>query len=126
MDPAELPGRRGCRAAQSCDGRDRTNAEIPKPWPVGLNGQEQPPWALYFCVYFCDPNTGSLYTWANRTWGSQLCYRALEEKTMVMRALRGYMPRLMQVPTPTSSTWVPGRMRIFSIASMRPGWSVGP
>ena len=49
-----------------------------------------------------------------------------KQAEQVMRAERGYIPRLMPVPTPTSSTWVPGRMRIFSIASMRPGCRVGP
>ena len=68
---------------------DALNAAIPKPWPIGLDGQEKPPWALHYVVYFCDPQTGSLYTFCNKTGGAQLAYEMLEEQIAVMRALRG-------------------------------------
>jgi hypothetical protein len=68
---------------------DALNATIPKPWPPGLNGQEEPPWATYYVIQFCDPQTGALYTFANKTYGSKLAYERLEEQVAVTRALRG-------------------------------------
>ena len=68
---------------------DELNASVPKPWPTGLNGQEEPPYAVYYVVQFCDPRTGALYTFANKTYGSKLAYERLEEQISVMRALRG-------------------------------------
>jgi hypothetical protein len=68
---------------------DELNASVPKPWPAGLNGQEEPPYARYYVVHFCDPQTGALYTFANKTYGSKLAYERLEEQVSVMRALRG-------------------------------------
>jgi len=65
------------------------NASVPKPWPTGLNGQEEPPYAVYYVVQFCDPQTGALYTFANKTYGAKLAYERLEEQVSVMRALRG-------------------------------------
>jgi hypothetical protein len=68
---------------------DSLNAAIPKPWPPGLNGQEEPPYAVHFVVQFCDPQTGQLYTFVNKTFGSKLAYEQLEEQIAVMCALRG-------------------------------------
>ena len=68
---------------------DELNAAIPKPWPTGLNGQEEPPYAVHYVVHFCDPQTGALYTFVNKTYGSKLAYERLEEQIAVMRALRG-------------------------------------
>ena len=68
---------------------DALNAAIPKPWPTGLNGQEEPPYAVHYVVHFCDPQTGALYTFANKTYGSKLAYERLEEQIAVVRALRG-------------------------------------
>ena len=65
------------------------NAKIPKPWPTGLAGQETPPWALHYVVYFCDPQTGSLYAFCNKTVGAKIAYEMLEEQIVVMRGLRG-------------------------------------
>ncbi len=68
---------------------DLLNAAIPKPWPPGLNGQEEPPYAVHYVVQFCDPQTGQLYTFVNKTYGTKLAYEQLEEQITVMRALRG-------------------------------------
>ena len=68
---------------------DELNASVQKPWPTGLNGQEEPPYAVYYAVYFCDPQTGALYTYLNKTYGSKVAYERLEEQIAVMRALRG-------------------------------------
>ena len=68
---------------------DELNASVQKPWPTGLNGQEEPPYAVYYAVYFCDPQTGALYTYLNKTYGSKVAYERLEEQISVMRALRG-------------------------------------
>ena len=51
--------------------------------------RKTPPWALHYVVYFCDPQTGALYTFANKTYGAKLAYERLEEQIAVMRALRG-------------------------------------
>ncbi|QHO75966.1 hypothetical protein ACH79_28495 [Bradyrhizobium sp. CCBAU 051011] len=68
---------------------DTLNAAIPKPWRPGLNGQEEPPYAVHYVVQFCDPQTGQLYTFVNKTYGSKLAYDQLEEQIAVMSALRG-------------------------------------
>ena len=68
---------------------DELNATVLKPWPTGLNGQEEPPWARYYVVYFCDPQTGQIYTFCNKTYGAKLAYEKLEEQIAVVRALRG-------------------------------------
>ena len=68
---------------------DALNAAIPKPWPPGLNGQEEPPYAVHYVIYFCDPLSGALYTFVNKTYGSKLAYERLEEQIAVVRALRG-------------------------------------
>ena len=68
---------------------DELNASVPKPWPTGLNGQEEPPYAMYYVVYSCDPQTGALYTFANKTLGSKIAYERLEDQVSVMRAQRG-------------------------------------
>jgi len=68
---------------------DELNASVPKPWPIGLSGQEEPPYALYYAVHFCDPATGALYTFVNKTYGSKIAYERLEEQVAVTRALRG-------------------------------------
>ncbi len=44
---------------------------------------------MYYVVHFCDPQTGALYTFVNKTYGSKLAYERLEEQIAVMRALRG-------------------------------------
>src|SRR4029434_9506399 len=59
---------------------DELNASVPKPWPTGLNGQEEPPFAKYYVVHFCDPQTGALFTFANKTYGSKIAYERLEEQ----------------------------------------------
>jgi hypothetical protein len=68
---------------------DALNAAIPKPWPLGLSGQEEPPHAVHYVVQFCDPQTGQLYTFVNKTYGSKLTYEQLEDQIAVMCALRG-------------------------------------
>ena len=49
---------------------------VPKPWPRGLNGEEEPPWALHYVVYFCDPQTGSLYIVREQAPGREARLRA--------------------------------------------------
>jgi hypothetical protein len=44
---------------------------------------------VHYVVQFCDPQTGQLYTFVNKTFGSKLAYEQLEEQTAVMCALRG-------------------------------------
>ena len=68
---------------------DELNASVPKPWPIGLNGQEEPPYAVHYVVNFCDPQNGATYTYANKTYGSKLAYERLEEQVAVVSALRG-------------------------------------
>ena len=89
------------------------NASVPKPWPRGLNGQEEPPWALHYVVYFCDPLSGALYTFANKTYGSKLAYERLEEQIAVMRVLRGanVVPIVLldQLPMKTANFGVKSR-----------------
>jgi len=66
------------------------NAAIPiKEWEVGLDGKLQEPWKLTYVVYLVDLKTGSLFTYANNTFGAMLAYNNLEEKIAVMRMLRG-------------------------------------
>src|SRR5215471_13981330 len=66
------------------------NAAIPiKEWEVGLDGKPQEPWKLTYVVYLVDLKTGSLFTYANNTFGAMLAYNNLEEKIAVMRMLRG-------------------------------------
>jgi hypothetical protein len=65
------------------------NATIKKPWRTGLNGQEEPPFSKYYVVWFCDPQTGALYTYLNKTYGAKLAYEQLEEQIAVVRTLRG-------------------------------------
>jgi hypothetical protein len=44
---------------------------------------------VYYVVQFCDPQTGALYTFANKTYGAKLAYDRLEEQVSVVRMLRG-------------------------------------
>jgi hypothetical protein len=68
---------------------DALNAAIPRPWPAGLNGREEPPYAVHYVVYFCDLQDGAPYTFVNKTYGAKLACEQLKEKITVMRALRG-------------------------------------
>jgi hypothetical protein len=67
------------------------NAAIPtSEWEVGMDGRPRPPYAMTYIIYFCDAEkTGAVYTFANSTFGSMLCYTNLEEQVAVMRMLRG-------------------------------------
>jgi hypothetical protein len=66
------------------------NAAIPiAEWEVGINGQPEKPWKLTYVVYLVDLTAGSLFTYANSTYGAMLAYTNLEEQIAVMRMLRG-------------------------------------
>ena len=66
---------------------DKENAKIPRPWPAGLNGQEEPPFAVHYVVYFCN-SQGSIYTFCNKTFGAKIAYERLEEQIAVVSGLR--------------------------------------
>jgi len=69
---------------------DALNAAIPvAEWEIGMNNQPEKPWKLTYIVYLVDPKTGSLFTYANHTYGALLAYTNLEEQIAVMRMLRG-------------------------------------
>jgi hypothetical protein len=108
---------------------DALNAAIPKPWPHGLNGQEEPPWALHYVVYFCDPQTGLLYTFINKTYGAKLCYERLEEQIAVMRALRGAnvvaVVQLDQLPMKTANFGMKSRPHFKVIDFKAPSSGAG-
>ena len=67
------------------------NAEIPtEQWEIGMDGRPRPPYAMTYVIYMVDAEkTGAVYTFANSTFGSMLCYTNLEEQVAVMRMLRG-------------------------------------
>jgi hypothetical protein len=69
---------------------DELNAAIPvAEWEIGRDGTPQKPWKLTYLVYLVDLKTGSLFTYANSTYGAMLAYTNLEEQIAVMRMLRG-------------------------------------
>jgi len=69
---------------------EQLNAAIPvAEWEIGLDGKPQKPWKLTYVVYLVDLKTGSLFTYANNTFGAMLAYNNLEEQIAVMRMLRG-------------------------------------
>jgi hypothetical protein len=69
---------------------DELNAVIPvAEWEIGRDGTPQKPWKLTYLVYLVDFKTGSLFTYANSTYGAMLAYTNLEEQIAVMRMLGG-------------------------------------
>src|SRR5262249_55221436 len=53
------------------------------------DGRPRKPWALTYVIYMVNLKNGTLYTYANSTFGAMLCYTNLEEQVAVMRMLRG-------------------------------------
>ena len=74
-------------------------------------------------MHLCDPQTGSLYTFCNKTYGSKLAYERLEEQIAVVRALRGanVVPVVLldQVPMKTVNCGMKSRPH-FKVV----GWKV--
>jgi hypothetical protein len=69
---------------------DELNAAIPvAEWERGKNGEPEKPWKFTYVVYLVDLKTGSLFTYANHTYGAMLAYANLEEQIAIMRMLRG-------------------------------------
>jgi hypothetical protein len=82
------------------------NSAIPRSeWRTGLNGEPEPPWKLNYEIRMIDPASGKLYTYANSTWGAQLCWERLNEQVFVTRTLRGNgvlpLVKLDKRPMPT-------------------------
>ena len=56
----------------------------------GSTVRKTPPWALHYVVYFCDPQTGSLYTFVQQDRRREDRLRACwKSRSRSMRALRG-------------------------------------
>src|SRR5262249_5397468 len=69
---------------------EELNATIPQAeWDIGLDGRPRKPWALTYVIYMVNLKNGTLFTYANSTFGAMLCYTNLEEQVAVMRMLRG-------------------------------------
>ena len=69
---------------------EELNETIPQSeWDIGLDGRPRKPWALTYVIYMVNLKNGTLYTYANNTFGAMLCYTNLEEQVAVMRMLRG-------------------------------------
>jgi len=67
----------------------KLNSAIPMTeWQTGPDGNPRPPWALIYATYFIEPNSATLYTYANSTFGAKLAHEQLEEQIGVMRMLR--------------------------------------
>src|SRR5262249_33079612 len=58
-------------------------------WDIGLDGRPRKPWARTYVIYMVNLKNGTLYTYANNTFGAMLCYTNLEEQVAVIRMLRG-------------------------------------
>lgn len=69
---------------------DERNAKIPKrEWRKGLNGEPEPPWKLNWAVDLFDPESGTIYTFINSTYGTQRAVERFEQRWRMMQALRG-------------------------------------
>jgi hypothetical protein len=69
---------------------EQLNNAIPvTEWTKGLDGTPEKPWKRTYVVYLVELKTGSLFTYANSTYGAMLAYTNLEEQIAVMRMLRG-------------------------------------
>ena len=70
---------------------DELNAAVPiAEWEIGRDGKPQKPWKLTYVIYLVEAlKTGTLYTYANSTYGAMLAYTNLEEQIAVIRMLRG-------------------------------------
>jgi len=69
---------------------DELNVAIPvSEWELDFAGKPTRPWKLNYVVYMVDPNTGTIYTYANSTFGAKLAVTQLEEQIAMMRMLRG-------------------------------------
>jgi hypothetical protein len=80
------------------------NQAIPiEEWEPGLDGKPQPPWKYCYVFYFVNLTTGALYTFAHDTFGTLLCYQALEEGCLVQRMLRG--PNVMPIAQLEKRPW---------------------
>jgi hypothetical protein len=91
-------------------------------WEKDLNGEPQPPWKHCYVFYFVNLTTGALYTFAHDTFGTLLCYQALEESCVVTQMLRGanVMP-IAQLSTSRwkSAKWGPQTRPHFEIVDWR-------
>jgi hypothetical protein len=58
------------------------NAAVPRPWPLGLSGTEEPPYNNYRVVYFRDPETMARSTYISKAGGAA---RAVSEVNNLVR-----------------------------------------
>jgi hypothetical protein len=87
---------------------EELNAAIPQSeWDTGMDGNPRKPWALTYVIYFVNLKNGALYTYANSTFGTMLCFNQLEEQIAVMRMLRGehVMPIVQLDRRPMKTNW---------------------
>ena len=68
---------------------DELNATIPRPWPLGLDGKEEPPFALHWGISVCDPITGQIHAIVNKTAGQRIMFETLSEQILVTQMFRG-------------------------------------
>lgn len=68
---------------------EELNATIPRPWPLGLDSKEEPPFALHWGVSICDPITGQIHGIVNKTAGQRIMFETLSEQILVTQMLRG-------------------------------------
>jgi hypothetical protein len=82
------------------------NDAIPKPWPLGLDGKESPPWKKEFVAYLLDFVELMILTFHNNTIGAARCICGLEDRWDLARAFYAadVMPlvKLGEAPFPTA------------------------
>ena len=69
---------------------DKLNAAIPQEqWPIGLDGEPQPPWSRQFVVYLLDVRDAMMVTFLSNATGSAIAVGELERCILWKRALHG-------------------------------------
>lgn len=94
------------RPGEELPDADELNSKIPKEeWPIGLNGQPEPPWHKEFIVYLLDLSELAVLTFANHTIGAIRAVTDLEESWKWARGLYGRDAKplitLTEAPFPT-------------------------
>jgi hypothetical protein len=68
---------------------EELNSTIPRPWALGLDGKEQPPFALHWGISVFDPTAGQIHAFLNKTAGQRIMYETLSEQILVTQMFRG-------------------------------------
>jgi len=102
---------------------DEWNDAIPKSaWPIGMDGEPEPPWKRLYILYLLDIATAEIFTFANSTKGARVAVTTLEDRWEWIPALFGnaeIYPLVRPRDAPWRTKWGMRRRPDFEIVGYR-------